>query len=338
MTEQNNNKKQVKSTIPWIDIAKGLGILLVVVGHYNPINAPEYWKLIHRFVYSFHMPLFFLVSGYLYQYTNNDNYISFVRKKLLRLGLPFVFVAVAYFVIKLVASQYVELAYPVNLSSLLQLFNNPLKSYVPILWFLHALIGIFLIYPILRMFLNSVVVLIFSLLIVFLFAIFEIELLVFKNMFDFLPYFSVGVLVGQYFTEDDFTRLGQIKVSLLLLFLTIFSFAMFTFTNQLWGGLGNYTKFLPGVLGAFLLISFANVIYKKKYSKLFSQLGVASMSIYLFHTIFESTFRILMTKYTEFNFLITATISISIATLLPYLLERFLIRRSKFLSRFLLGI
>ena len=47
--------------IDFIDIQKGIGILLVVFGHL--ISADSY---IYRIVFSFHMPLFFLLSGYCY--------------------------------------------------------------------------------------------------------------------------------------------------------------------------------------------------------------------------------------------------------------------------------
>lgn len=40
------------------DIAKGIGILLVVLGHCLPTD--NYWRI---FIYSFHMPLFFFLSG-----------------------------------------------------------------------------------------------------------------------------------------------------------------------------------------------------------------------------------------------------------------------------------
>ena len=46
----------------WIDALKGILILCVVLGH-------EVTKL--RFVYWFHMPLFFMVSGYLLNKTTN---------------------------------------------------------------------------------------------------------------------------------------------------------------------------------------------------------------------------------------------------------------------------
>lgn len=54
----------------WIDIAKGIGIVLVVYGHvarglFNaeiPVNYDLY-KCIDDLIYKFHMPLFFLFLG-----------------------------------------------------------------------------------------------------------------------------------------------------------------------------------------------------------------------------------------------------------------------------------
>lgn len=44
----------------WLDAVKGLGILLMVIGH---ANAPETVKL---WIYGFHMPLFFFLAGYMF--------------------------------------------------------------------------------------------------------------------------------------------------------------------------------------------------------------------------------------------------------------------------------
>lgn len=43
-----------------IDACKGIGILLVILGH---TNVPS---IVHTIIYSFHMPLFFIISGYLF--------------------------------------------------------------------------------------------------------------------------------------------------------------------------------------------------------------------------------------------------------------------------------
>ncbi len=51
--------------IGWIDSARGIGILLVVIGHaFRPemMEAPG-WELVVRLIYALHMPLFFVLSG-----------------------------------------------------------------------------------------------------------------------------------------------------------------------------------------------------------------------------------------------------------------------------------
>lgn len=49
-----NNKNRIIA----LDIAKAICIILVVVGHYVPDDSPEWYKLIHDVIYTFHMPLF----------------------------------------------------------------------------------------------------------------------------------------------------------------------------------------------------------------------------------------------------------------------------------------
>jgi fucose 4-O-acetylase-like acetyltransferase len=49
------------SRIGYIDVARGIGILLVVLAH-NDLALVS--LLLYRFIYSFHMPLFFFLSGY----------------------------------------------------------------------------------------------------------------------------------------------------------------------------------------------------------------------------------------------------------------------------------
>lgn len=57
-----------------LDVAKGIGILLVVIGHAwrgldsaGMIGEPWLFQLIDRLIYNFHMPLFFLLSGMTFQ-------------------------------------------------------------------------------------------------------------------------------------------------------------------------------------------------------------------------------------------------------------------------------
>ena len=59
-----------------IDIAKGIGIILVVWGHVIQVSAGEgnfdYWgNSIFEIIYSFHMPLFIFLSGFTASYSLN---------------------------------------------------------------------------------------------------------------------------------------------------------------------------------------------------------------------------------------------------------------------------
>ena len=49
-----------KGRIVYLDVAKCMAIYLVCLGHVHPI----YSSAAHHFIYSFHMPLFMLISGY----------------------------------------------------------------------------------------------------------------------------------------------------------------------------------------------------------------------------------------------------------------------------------
>jgi fucose 4-O-acetylase-like acetyltransferase len=53
------------SRLEHIDVAKGIGIILVVLGH-NWIIRTEKGELF-RIIFSFHMPLFFFLSGVLFK-------------------------------------------------------------------------------------------------------------------------------------------------------------------------------------------------------------------------------------------------------------------------------
>ena len=79
--------------LDWIDIAKGIGIILVVLGHtlVPQVRETGFAGFLWIFIYNFHMPLFFFLSGYLFEkglpdYTNKG---KFTLGKLQYLMLPY---------------------------------------------------------------------------------------------------------------------------------------------------------------------------------------------------------------------------------------------------------
>lgn len=67
-----------------LDIMKGIGILLVVIGHNFDNNSK-----IFIYIYSFHMPLFFLLSGYFFKYEHN--FKKFINKKTYSIIMPYLY-------------------------------------------------------------------------------------------------------------------------------------------------------------------------------------------------------------------------------------------------------
>jgi len=68
----------------WVDYAKSIAIFLVIVGH---AGLPESSSL-RQFVYSFHMPAFFIISGYLFKKTD-IRFKDFINKNIKQLVVPF---------------------------------------------------------------------------------------------------------------------------------------------------------------------------------------------------------------------------------------------------------
>jgi len=66
-----------------LDIIKGIGIILMVVRH---SGAPAY---IHDIIYTFHMPLFFVCSGWFFSDRCIDDSRGFVVRKIKSIYLPY---------------------------------------------------------------------------------------------------------------------------------------------------------------------------------------------------------------------------------------------------------
>lgn len=129
------------------------GITLVVMGHSgftNDIIAANLSGL-HAWIYSFHMPLFFFISGYLYSLTNKNFSIidrpKFIRKKFDRLLIPYIALGCVVFVIKYAFSNLSSASRDFSLESFLYMFIAPqnANSTMGYLWYVITLFVIFII-------------------------------------------------------------------------------------------------------------------------------------------------------------------------------------------------
>lgn len=123
-----------------IDIAKGIGIYLVCLGHTTSNEVLLKW------MYSFHMPLFFFLSGIFH--SNSENYFEFFKKKVRALLVPYLFFAITLFMFFLLVSKKIGFSVGENLSvkeNFIGIFiGTEIKNFSQVswggqLWFLLAL-------------------------------------------------------------------------------------------------------------------------------------------------------------------------------------------------------
>lgn len=137
----------MSSRIEWIDALKGFAIFTVVLGHCTGgalasnafINDENTIKAIHNFIYSFHMPLFFSASGFLFYLTKSYNKYKI---KVLDIALMYIFWTILTWSIKYIAGNSIN--YPVTIQTLITNIYNPTFIY----WYLYSLMLMYLFYSI----------------------------------------------------------------------------------------------------------------------------------------------------------------------------------------------
>ena len=146
-----SEKAAVRTREKWVDDVKVIACILVVLGHFfqsmtkaNILSENDLYEWFNTTIYYFHVPLFFICSGYLYQKYSKvnsvDGWFRNVVKKALALGVPYATFTTATWVLKKLFSSSVN----DQIGGLGDtLFLHPTSPY----WYLYALFFIFLVTP-----------------------------------------------------------------------------------------------------------------------------------------------------------------------------------------------
>ncbi len=192
--------------VEWIDKTKGMAILLVVLGHISDTKG-----CLQNWIYSFHMPLFFVVSGYLYSANESRNtsvgVVKYIKKKAVALIYPYFTYALIGIVYQLLRFRYDEVKDAIFKTITLQGYST--------LWFLPTLFFAELLFHI-CMRLHKKGVLLFSLVIILSSFFFSYHEMIFFVMIYRIGvgvvFMSCGYLVYQLVNFKNFPRMFLIKV------------------------------------------------------------------------------------------------------------------------------
>lgn len=172
--------------ISYIDMAKGIGILLVVLGH-SGFPTPK----INQWISSFHMPLFFLLSGILLAHTNayKQTMEHFLKKKARSLLIPYLSFSIFSIIFSAVLDTVSFKAYLPN-----ALLQTIVFYGISVLWFLPALFFGEIIFLFIRKHSTLAITALISVCIC-LISVFIVNTYHYHYLIDFESYFS---LLGAY--------------------------------------------------------------------------------------------------------------------------------------------
>lgn len=325
--------------INWLDRARGIAIILVIIGH---ANFPEEIRTI---VYAFHMPLFFFLSGFLLL-KKEENFNLFFVKKVKSLIIPYV----SYNIILII---FYWLLWIISKSQ--DLYQNIFCKLIAIpmairiddiyesrLWFLPCLfISNVLICALFKLFNKSLVALFAAGLIFSLIGIglnIKYDKLILPWSIDASLMICIFIIVAIIIREKNLLNIILKKKFVVLYFLL---YILFTYLNFLYNNnkridiyeadYGNYLYFyITSFTGIFIVLKIAYNIGTNKMLEFF---GKNSLIIYVTHYIYL-TFTFQIVKYIPliYNDTITKIISGLIVTLLCIIAS---IPTSKIINRFL---
>ena len=227
--------------ITWIDTAKGIGIILVIFGHIG-FGRFETW------LYSFHMPLFFFLSGYVYK--AKDSYDVFLLKKVRTILIPYIVFVILFIFYDFQGKDLGEYF----LSMLIQ------KRYYH-LWFLACLFLLENLYYPVVMFTrdNDLIIAVITLLFVLIWLMAGKKILVWNvdAVLYSAPYFAVGYILKKH-SLPDFSLKRLVILSPIFLLLNIIFIVI---SLRLSGGrlemfTGEYGSFIFTYIAAFFGIAF----------------------------------------------------------------------------------
>lgn len=90
----------MKKRIEWLDLLKGWGMILVMFAH---ASLPDELR---KYIYTFHMPLFFFISGYLLSINKYNNIKEFLKSKLKSLLIPYFIFSIFNYMFYLIFSRF----------------------------------------------------------------------------------------------------------------------------------------------------------------------------------------------------------------------------------------
>lgn len=318
-----------------LDAARGMAILLVVVGHVVAGAVPQgndWYFVLKVLVYRFHMPLFMTLAGTSFAlalpaFRDWGSIATYGRDKLARLIVPYLFFGLLILIGKSIAADFMQVDNrPTgSIDDVVALIQHPSSSAAGFLWFIYVLGLYFLTIPALLQLTGRRPIYLFITALAAQTVAWPTAFLC-KEYFEYLPFFSGGMLLWLY--RDRWAALSEsAMISAALVFAAILAL---TIPLAL-------PKWVVGAFSVPAILGLAQWI-RPTFQRGLGWLGQLSMSIYLMNTLAIGIVKATMLKIVPWdgmNFLIYFPILTVAGLALPISVKRLTARRFPRVDRYL---
>jgi len=278
----------------WIDLAKIVACILVALGHLlqslekaNIINNSDGLEWFMDTIYLFHVQIFFICSGYLYERNSIVNTLrrwkENIIRKLIYLGIPYFFFSSITIVLKNLFRENINNSTQYGIKDIL---FSPIPPY----WFLYVLFFIFVFIPTVKTYLGIGGLLLFIIILRIVIVHFGIggNIYFLAQLATYGVWFVIGMLLALTGTRvlNSYLR-------------GLFSFGIFIVVSIIPLGLNNngfFYIFLMGLLATYGVLSVCFHVCSNNKLWWIKYLSRYTMPVYLMHTLCAAPIRVVLNK------------------------------------------
>jgi len=314
--------------IDWVDYGKGIGIILVVYGHllssgyHAALKIPEhFFALSDSIVYSFHMPLFFFLSGLFvessFRKRGSRNYLI---DKLARIAYPYFVWSILQMSVEVIFSSQTQKG--TSISDILAIPYRPWGQF----WFIYALFLMHVAYALFSK-LGK-----FSIPIMFLvgFGLFffpiRADVAALTGFSTHFLFFVSGIFLGKYLLSINAPSVPLWVVMLLFALLVgagYFTFEKLIKPTRLTDGSHPFYFLFLSILGIIACLSLSQYLSKKNLIRSLRTFGRYSLQIYLAHMLAGVGTRMILANVLHLqNWVLHITIGVTVALTAPIVLQK----------------
>lgn len=189
----------------YIDVLYSIGILLVILGHSHSSDWSTFEGTVLEslidFIYTFHMPLFFFIAGFLFIDSKSFQYLGYttwIKKKAIKLLTPYITLSV----LALIPKYYFENHSMVTMEYLLEALLKPRVGVWGHFWFIPVLLLCYILFGVWRQMITArnkgyMLAIVVAVSIILYFLPFSTQWLGFDDLKQACVFVSLGMVLKQ---------------------------------------------------------------------------------------------------------------------------------------------